>query len=463
MTHMNRKKILKQLIIISCYLILGFGFILFLFAYVLNGTLPGIGAAIIFSGISSYLIFIYIIPTSIILKYHLKGNLKLSVIILGICGFLTFSSVLPVISTPSTIWDAESQFSELYGEQYTDLDTQNMLKEPFSLWKQFNVLPSVDSEIDLKINQEYYDNGIDKFYFDCYSPKSGTGPFPVIVNIHGGAWFLGNKGPINNIAFSKYLASQGYVVFDIQYGLVDIDDAAEDADLVSVSELVQSLFPSDPELQNKFLPKYNQSYLIPDQVENIGRFTKYLGNNHIKLNVDINNVFVMGRSAGSHLAGVVGVGYYNPKFTGVFDPKIKIKGTILYYPPTDLKRMRDAIADGSLAGVPSLAPAFNKFINDGTMNPDELDDLYEKYSPAYLIQDNNEVAPIIVIHGSLDGIVPYQAQGVDFNNIAEEFNRDCIFITIPFAGHAFDIFSAQDAGWQISSYYIERFIALEVD
>jgi len=454
---------IKQLILLISYVTLALGITFFFLVYVLNWTLPGIMVTMVYSGISSYMIFIYIVPSWVILKYHLKGNKRLSLIVVGICGLLVVTSILPAISTPSAIWGAESQFNDLYGEDYRELDTKNMLKEPYSIWRQFAGINIKDSEIEVEEKIEYYDNGDDTFYFDYYAPKDGDGPYPAIINIHGGAWFLGNRGPINNVAFSKYIAAQGYVVFDIQYGLCDIDEAADTADLELVADVLLEMLKNYPELREKVVPQYEKNYLIQDQVANIGKFTQFLANNSEEYEADIDNVFIMGRSAGAHMAGVVGCGYYNSKFSGVFDPNLTVRGVVLYYPPTDIKKMYEAMADGSLGAYPKLAPAFEDFLDEGDMSDEQLEKEYKKYSAAYLIQDDNKVPPIIVVHGNLDRIVPYEEQGLGFYEIAQEEDRDCILVTIPFAGHAFDIINAQSPGWQISTYYIERFLALEME
>lgn len=406
---------------------------------------------------------LYIVPAFIIIRYHLKDKLKYGLIIIAIAVMLVISSLIPLVPIPSSIQNAENQFRDLYGDEYSELNTNSMLQEPFSLWKQYNIMPSENAELDIRSDVVYHDNGADKFHFDYYAPKEGAGPFPVIIAVHGGAWFLGNKGPINNVPFSKYIASKGYVVFDLQYGLADIDKAADSADLELISDVFQSVIAVWPKLQYAAAPDYNQNYMMQDQVANIGQFTKFLATNADEYRADLSKTFILGRSAGAHIASVVGTGYDNPKFAGTFSDQIRLKGIILYYPPTDIKKMRDAMAEGRLGGYPKLAPAFNEFIDDGTLSAEELEKEYEKYSAAYLIQDDVPVPPIIIFHGSADGIVPYQEQGVDFQAIAKENERDSIFITIPNTGHAFDAVSPQDAGWQISSYYAERFIALEVD
>lgn len=407
--------------------------------------------------------FIYIIPTVVIIRYHLNKRDKYKIVVVGLCGFLVFTSLLPIMSVPITISDADFQMASNYSTKYTSLDTSGMLPRPFSLWNQFNGIPGVDSQIDVQLDIEYYDNGDDKFYFDYYAPKSRSGNLPAIIKLHGGAWILGNKGPIFNVPLSKYLAAQGYAVFDVQYGIFDIEVAAENCGLSALYDFLTPSIVGSPEIMNNVLPKYNRNYMIQDQVVNIGEFTKFLAANVGTYNADVNNVFLMGSSAGAHMSSVIGCGYNNMKFSGVFSSDITMKGIVLFYAPTDLEKMVDAVIDGRLGGVPIIAPAFEKLIISDSMTAAQAKAEYEKYSAAYLIRESGvEIPPILVLHGSCDNLVPYVEQGVQFYEATKIFNRECIFVTIPFAGHFFDGFNGQGAGWQMSTYYVERFLALEV-
>ena len=53
---------------------------------------------------------------------------------------------------------------------------------------------------------------------DIYLPDSGGGPFPVILNIHGGAFAMGNKRDIRLLPLLSGL-SRGYAVVSVNYRL----------------------------------------------------------------------------------------------------------------------------------------------------------------------------------------------------------------------------------------------------
>jgi acetyl esterase len=48
----------------------------------------------------------------------------------------------------------------------------------------------------------------------CYHPD-GVGPFPAVLEVHGGAWTAGDR--LNNTAIGEYLAANGIVVLSIDF------------------------------------------------------------------------------------------------------------------------------------------------------------------------------------------------------------------------------------------------------
>lgn len=416
-----------------------------IFGMVIGMALPGIGV---------FLSFIYVLLTILIIYWLFKNSLWKSIVTALICVFLVTCALFPFIAIPSEINNAEMRMKDAYPTTYHTLTPKpRFLKTPFSYRTYFSQMKVPEDLVEIKTDIPYHSNENDTLNFDFYKPKSGTGPFPVVITIHGGAWVMGDKGEMNNPGFSKWLASQGYVVFDIEYGLVDIEEVGTH---IGLGELASSTSGF-----TQVINPYNGSYHIPEQVANIGMFTRYLAENVETYNADLSRVFILGRSAGGHLAGVVGTGYNNPLFEGVFDPKITLKGIVLFYPPTNMSEMRADTANGKLLAIPMIAPAFDVFMFDPSNPTSDLADNYKKYSASYLIEnDTVNIPPIIILHGDNDGIVPYVKQGLGFYNLAQSHNRTCVLVTIPGAGHAFDSLLSTPGG-QISTYYVERFLALE--
>jgi acetyl esterase/lipase len=391
--------------------------------------------AAFYPNIAPQLSIIYISCGVIIIRFSFMKKRREMMVVVALCIFLFAGAIVPYTGIPGGINAAESQMRETYGIAYNNLDTTSMRPVPYSLFDNIYGIPIDESRFSVLENIEYLDNGVDKFFFDWYRP-SGEGPFPVIIALHGGARVIGNKGQANVILFNRYFASKGYAVFDLNYGLFDPETLSGEA------AAAFGAFTSLGSLGG-LSPEYNGSYTLQQQIENIGEFTKVLEFNSSKYSVDMNNVFVVGRSAGGHMASLVTLGHQNPLYAGNFSVSMVVKGGIWIYPPTNFTRDEsgffDALMEGSLT----------------------IEDQYSKLSASYLIANSTITPPIMIVHGDKDGLANYQTQGKAFYEYAKGLGKKCLFIAIPWAGHAFD-FLLQSYGGQISTYYIERFIALEL-
>ncbi|TFH09565.1 MAG: alpha/beta hydrolase [Candidatus Thorarchaeota archaeon] len=429
---MNPKRILRFLFLVLCYAILGTFTALAVLYLFFDSTTLGWLIAIVYPSIAPALSVIYIIIGITIIRFSFMNKHKAMVVVSVFCIFMFTSAIVPYTAVPGGISDAENQMNEIYGAGYTNLDTSVMRPVPYSVYDNIYGVPIDESKFSVQENIEYLDNGVDRFFFDFYRP-SGDGPFPVIIALHGGAWVIGDKGRMNVILFNRYFASQGYAVFDLNYGLFDVSTLSGDA---------AATFGTFSALGG-LNPNYNGSYTLQQQIENIGEFTKMLELNDTKYSADLSNVFVVGRSAGAHMASLVTLGYQNPLFAGNFSTNMTVKGGIWIYPPTNFSRSESSFFDPMMEGnLP-------------------IEEQYKKLSAAFLITNSTVTPPIIIVHGSKDGLADYTTQGLAFYRYATGLGKKCIMITIPWAGHAFD-FIFQSYGGQISTYYIERFVALEL-
>jgi len=100
---------------------------------------------------------------------------------------------------------------------------------------------------------------------DLYIPKSGQG-HPVVIYIHGGAWVSGDK---SNIDYKpEAFTSQGYIFISINYRL-------------------------SPDVQH------------PLHVQDIAKAIAWVYNNCADYGGDNSNIWLIGHSAGAHLAALV--------------------------------------------------------------------------------------------------------------------------------------------------------------
>lgn len=339
-----------------------------------------------------------------------KSLFNISVLLIGSLIFIVCA--LPLASVPFLLSHAEESYTRAFGTYWQTIDRDKQAyfrRTPFSIPEYFFGTPS--DEYIVKQDVIYYegtdgvDNGV-RLRFDVYMPQKQNlpGENAVLIRIHGGAWVLGDKGAQNIAQVNKYFASQGYVVFDVQYGLNDQKNPIKYA---TVSDEVRGNFTVD------------------DMVRHLGLFTTYLAEHKEEYGANLNSVFISGGSAGGHLANAVALGINIGEYTDIFDSRLEVKGIIPFYPANGLSR--DFGIEGS----------------------DEFVD------PGLLVKEDSP--PCLIFQGTRDGIVNPQI-AKDFSRIyQEQENNQSALILMPFAGHANDLYFSGYYN-QVFIYYMERFM-----
>ena len=124
----------------------------------------------------------------------------------------------------------------------------------------------------------------DKWHLlDVYHPRKATGPLPVIVNIHGGAWVYGDKKVY--APYCMYLASRGFAVINASYRLA---------------------------------PRHT----FPAPLEDVGKMVEWVFHHSDEYGLDLSNLFFVGDSAGAHLATAYTAIQLNEAYAKSF-PEIK--------------------------------------------------------------------------------------------------------------------------------------------
>lgn len=221
---------------------------------------------------------------------------------------------------------------------------------------------------DVEYNLHYGDN---HQHIDLYLPtKEVYDRRPVLLYFHGGAWMVGRKESINNARFNvaiNNLRSNGYAVVSPSYTLAEED---------------QSPFPAC--IQDA----YAASDWIVEHAEDY-RF-------------DLNNVGVMGESAGAHLALMTG---YN-----LDKHSLDIDYIVDVYGPTDLfnlYREMMPFMDTIKQRIPFLGDMDIPkmlFGFDPESDLSKAKALAKAYSPLEFISLDSP--PVLIIHGEEDRVVP---------------------------------------------------------
>jgi acetyl esterase/lipase len=189
-----------------------------------------------------------------------------------------------------------------------------------------------------------------------------------LIMLHGGSWKLRQSGFLGAEAQVSHFTEKGFVVFAPFYRLVGSKDGNVECNGVAGKDIVSDV----NDALDWVLVKGSEYGAEPGRV------------------------FVTGQSAGAHLAGWL-----------VTHRADKIERGLLLYPPTDFS---DFIEQWRVDGYPDKTlglSALEGFIGESLETVDLTTDLIRDNSfPSIVEQNPSRFAPLFIIHGASDGLVP---------------------------------------------------------
>ena len=314
-------------------------------------------------------------------------------------------SLLPLLQFSAVNQSFKAKMERVLGADYTEsiapeIEAQ-MRSQPLIIADIFRGITIPNVRINRGIIFASPD-GVD-LKLNTYHPLT-SGKYPTLIIIYGGAWRSGS--PNSYEQFSSYMAAQGYTVIAIDY---------------------------------RHAPKYK----FPNQLEDVEAALEYIQARADNLEVDLDKMAIMGRSAGGHLATLA----------AYRQDAVPFKAVVNYYGPVDL-------ADGYY-DLPAPDPIDVRQILENFLggSPEEEPELYHKASlTTYLRPD---LPPSLLVYPSRDHLV--QAKfGRGLYDKLKATDNPAILLEIPWAEHAFDavFFGVSN---QLALYYTERFLAFAIN
>jgi len=217
-------------------------------------------------------------------------------------------------------------------------------------------------------------------------PKSGDGPFPAVVCIHGGGFRAGKRESYDKLCVT--LAARGYVAITVTYRLAP-------------------------------------AYPFPAAVQDCKAAVRWLRANATTYQVDPVRIGVAGGSAGGHLAQFLGVTAGVKEFEGEGNEEQSSEVTCVvnFYGPSDFTKSYGASVDAA-----EVLPLFFR----GDLSTKRREHIVG--SPLYWATPNS--APTLIIHGTKDDHVAHE-QGVWMADRLKACAVEAELLTIEGAGHGF--------------------------
>ncbi|TKI79368.1 alpha/beta hydrolase [Bacillus mycoides] len=262
-------------------------------------------------------------------------------------------------------------------------------------------------------NLDYYGDKSEDHLLDVYYPKDTEKPLPVIISIHGGGWVYGDKEAYQ--FYCMNLAQYGFSIVNFNYRLA---------------------------------PKYK----FPAALEDVNSVFRWVKINSKKFHMDLNNLFIVGDSAGAQIASQYAAIITNLKYAKLFDfkmPDIRIKAMGLnhgMYDPLDKIKNKET------------KKWYRNFLN--ALMKDYLGKEIHKYEKEMDFQSNitSSFPPSFVTCSVNDGLVGIQPvflsklESAGFHYIYKEYGHND-----KASGHVFHLDLRKDEATILNNEQIEFF------
>jgi len=247
-------------------------------------------------------------------------------------------------------------------------------------------------------------------FLDVYRPRSGVTNAPVLLQIHGGAWIVGDKRQ-QGMPLVLHMAKKGFVCVAINYRLSP---------------------------RSRF----------PDHLVDCKRALAWIRENIEDYGGDPSRVIVTGGSAGGHLASMMALTPNDPRYQPGFEEvDTSVQACVPVYAPYDLAELLGQRNGTEKALVERMA----RWVMGAT--PDESPEAFREASP--LTHVHEDAPPFFVIHGTHDNLVPVSQARRFVESLRAKAKASVAYVELSGAPHAFDVFHSLRTTAVVRS--IERF------
>ena len=229
---------------------------------------------------------------------------------------------------------------------------------------------------------------------DVYAPDTGVEHAPVLMQIHGGGWMIGDKRE-QGLPLMYHLASRGWVCVAINYRL-------------------------------------SPRATWPDHLVDCKQALAWIRAHIAEYGGDPDFVVATGGSAGGHLAAMMGLTANDPEFQPGFESiDTSVQAMIPFYGVFDWTRSNGDRDNG-------LADILRRFIVKQRLS--EAREVYERASPLYRV--GPDAPPALVVHGDLDTLAPVSVAREFVAKLREVSKSPVVYAELHGAHHAFELFNS---------------------
>jgi acetyl esterase/lipase len=245
---------------------------------------------------------------------------------------------------------------------------------------------------------------------DVYRPVAGAGRWPAIVQIHGGAWVVGDKRT-QGVSLCAHLAANGWVAFNVNYRL-------------------------------------SPGATFPDHLIDLKYALAWVREHAEEYGVDPTFIAITGGSAGGHLAAMVALTAGDARYQPGFEQAdTSVQAAVPFYGVYDFTNR-----------FQTMPRAFTDRLLQAHIIKARLDEEPEKFSAASpLDRIHPDAPPFLILHGDRDTLAPLHDAREFAAALAKVSRSIVLFAELKGAQHAFDVFTSPRSAPVIEA--VERFLA----
>ncbi len=238
-----------------------------------------------------------------------------------------------------------------------------------------------------------YGDGERRTRLDVYRPAGRRERCPVLLQVHGGGWVIGQKHQQGQPLMHR-MASRGWVCVAPNYRL-------------------------------------SPRVTFPDHLIDVKRALAWIRQHAHEHGADPNFVIVTGGSAGGHLTSLMGLTMNDPEYQPGFEHvDTSVAACVPFYGVYDFLDRR------GLRGRASMTPFLERVVMK--CSPTEYPERWDKASP--IMRVHADAPPFFVIHGSHDSLA-FIEDAREFVEKLRAVSRNRVaFAELPGAQHAFEVF-----------------------
>ncbi len=275
------------------------------------------------------------------------------------------------------------------------------------LWRPFSFAgPGVTVTRDIAYGDE------PRHRLDVFRPRQPPAePRPVVLQVHGGGWVIGNKKQQGQ-PLMNHLAARGYPCVAINYRLAP-----------------KSRFPAC--------------------LLDVKRAIAWIRTHPDEHGGDASRIVITGGSAGGHLSLLAALTAGDPSLQpGFEDVDTSVVGCVPFYPPTDFYDRHH------IRGRTSMEGFLTKVVMPAERSADPA--IWDLASP--LSQLRPDAPPMLIVQGAIDVLVYREETRRFADDLRAVSNAPVIYAEIPGAQHAFDTFNSRRSAAAVDA--VEVFLGL---